>query len=84
MVPTRTQARLELNRQRMRDAGVDPDTGLPLDPRAVTFENLRCAYTGPACSCFGGLSPGRHKAFFGFAAVWWRCLHTPACWFAGA
>lgn len=25
----------------MRDAGIDPDTGLPLDPRAVTFENLR-------------------------------------------
>ncbi|KAI9325369.1 hypothetical protein BDR26DRAFT_873411 [Obelidium mucronatum] len=31
------EARLLLVKQQMRDNGIDPETGLPLDPRAVTF-----------------------------------------------
>lgn len=29
------EARLELTRRRMREAGIDPDTGLPLDPKTL-------------------------------------------------
>ena len=32
-------ARLEMMRNRMREAGVDPDTGLPLDPKALLPED---------------------------------------------
>eukprot|EP00123_Amoebidium_parasiticum_P022883 comp9727_c0_seq1/m.4702 comp9727_c0_seq1/g.4702 ORF comp9727_c0_seq1/g.4702 comp9727_c0_seq1/m.4702 type:complete len:145 (-) comp9727_c0_seq1:25-459(-) len=34
-------ARLVLSQQRMREAGIDPDTGMPLDSRAVTFDSMR-------------------------------------------
>lgn len=34
-------ARLMLNRQRFASNNIDPQTGMPLDRKAVTFENLR-------------------------------------------
>jgi hypothetical protein len=34
-------ARLMLNRQRFASNNIDPQTGMPLDRKAVTFESLR-------------------------------------------
>ena len=62
-------ARLIYNQEKMREAGIDPETGLSLDPKAVTNpDDFERVFAGPASDGLGA----RLRTKVDQTAAWWR------------
>ena len=62
-------ARLIYNQEKMREAGIDPETGLSIDPKAVTNpDDFERVFAGPASDGLGA----RLRTKVEQTAAWWR------------